>query len=671
MTTLYLDLETASTVPIKAGAYRYSEGARIIVQAYATGDGPIAAEPFDAAVLQPLIDSADTVVAHNGGLFDRVQLARHGVTIPVEKLHDTMAIAYQHSLPGSLDTLAGVFRLETSKDKEGKRLIRLFCVPNKKGVFATPETHPEDWRRFLDYAKTDIEVMRQLYRKLPKWNLTPFERRVWAADQAVNDRGLGVDVDLAKAAIAAVDRAQVRLADRAADLTIGLVGSATRRNALLSYLNEACGLQLDDLRGATVERALERDDLSADVRELLVVRSQASTTSTAKYKALLDCVCSDGRLRGLKQYCGAARTGRWAGRLWQPDNLPRSSIAGFKGDALLEQIEFGIDALKGGYAELFFEIMELTSAALRGSIVPRKGRKLAVADLNAIEGRVLAWLAGEQWKLDAYTRGEDLYKVTAGRILGKSPEAIDDDERQNVGKVSELALGFQGGPGAFVTFATAYNIDIDKLADRARETLPRAIVEDSTGGWDWAQGKGVDTHGLSRETWIGIDAIKRAWRAAHPRITRFWRDLEDAARLAIEQPGKRFPASRVEFLRQGAWLRMVLPSGRSICYAAPSIDDDGVTFMGTNQFTRKFERVRTYSGKLAENATQAVARDILAHGLVLAEERGYEPVMHVHDEIIAENCTAAELAEVMSIVPPWAKGLPLVAKGFDCARYRK
>lgn len=669
---LWLDLETASTAPIKAGAYRYAEGMRVLVQAYAVDDGPVSAEPFDAAVLQPLIDSADIVVAHNGGLFDRVQLARHGVVIPVEKLHDTMAIAYQHSLPGSLDTLAGVFRLETSKDKEGKRLIRLFCVPNKKGAFATPETHPEDWQKFLTYAKTDIEVMRQLYRKLPKWNLTPFERRVWATDQAINDRGLGVDVELANAAIAAVDAAQTELADRTADLTLGLVGSATQRDALLSYLNNAYGLGLEDLRGATVEKALERDDLPDDVRELLVVRSQASTTSTAKYRALLDCVCSDGRLRGLKQYCGASRTGRWAGRLWQPDNLPRSSIAGFKGNALQEAIETGIAALKAGCADLLFgNVMELTSAALRGLIVPREGRTLAVADLSNIEGRVLAWLAGEQWKLDAFARGEDLYKVTAGRILGKKPEAIDDDERQQVGKVSELALGFQGGPGAFVTFATAYNIDIDKLADRARETLPAAIVEESAGGWDWALEQEMDTRGLSRETWIGIDAIKRAWRAAHPKITRFWRDLEDAARSSIEQPGERFPAGRVEFLRQDAWLRMVLPSGRSLCYPAPTIDDDGITFMGTNQFTRRFERIRTYSGKLAENATQAVARDILAHGLVLAEERGFDPVMHVHDEIIAENCTADELAEVMSIAPDWADGLPLAAKGFDCARYRK
>jgi DNA polymerase len=669
MTTLFLDLETASTVPIKAGSYRYSEGARVLIQAYAVDDEPVVAEPFAPAVLQRLIDDAGTVVAHNGGLFDRVQLARHGVTIPVGKLHDTMAIAYQHSLPGSLDALGGVFRLPLAKSKDGKRLTRLFCAPRKIGGFNDASTHPEEWQQFLAYARGDIEAMRQLYKRMPKWNLTPFERRVWEVDQAINDRGIGVDVDLAKAALAAIDAAQVQLAKRTSDLTSRVVGSATQRNALLAYINGAYGLQLDDLRGATVEKALESHDLPADLRDLLITRLQAATTSTAKFKALLACVGSDGRLRGTKQYCGALRTGRWAGRLFQPDNLPRSAIGRFKGDELQDVIEIGIAALKGGYADLLFDsVMELTSAALRGVLVPRK--RFAVADLAAIEGRVLAWLAGEQWKLDAYARGEDLYRVTAGRILGKKPDDISDDERQQVGKVSELALGFGGGPGAFVTFAIAYNIDIDKLADRARDTLPQSVVSDSEDGWGWALEKGLDTRGLARETWIGIDAIKRAWRKAHPAITQFWSALEEAARLAIETPGRSFSAGRVSLNRQGAWLRMVLPSQRSLCYPSATTSD-GVTYMGVHQFTRKFERIRTYGGKLAENATQAVARDILAHGLVLAEDRGFEPVMHVHDEIIAENCAAQELADVMSTPPAWADGLPLAAKGFECTRYRK
>lgn len=675
------DLETRSTRNIKAGPWAYAEGAKVLLWAYAIDDGLVqvwdltTGDPMPEDLYAALQNPECIHVWHNGGMFDLPVLQTVlNIRFDPYRIHDTLAIALAHSLPGALGKLCEVLRVpdDLGKDKDGKRLIRMFCIPRKDGKFNDASTHPEDWKKFIDYARLDIEAMRVIYAKLPKWNLTPFERRVWAADQAINARGIAVDVELAKAAIVTVDAAQVDLAERTTDLTLGIVGSATQRSALLAFLNDGYGLGLEDLRGPTVEKALERDDLPPEVRELLVVRSQASTTSTAKYRALLDCVCGDGRLRGAKQFCGASRTARWAGRLFQPDNLPRSSIGKFKGAELQAVIETGIGALKAGHADLLFSnVMELTSAALRGVLIPGEGRKLAVADLSNIEGRVLAWLAGEQWKLDAFARGEDLYKVTAGRILGKKTDEITEDERQQVGKVSELALGFGGGPGAFVTFAVAYNIDIDRLADTARETLAPSVVAESTEGWDWAKDKGVDTRGLERETWIGVDAIKRAWRKAHPKITAFWRDLEEAAALALSNPSMAYEAGKVTLLRHGAWLRMVLPSDRSLCYPAATVKDGVITYMGTNQFTRKFERIHTYGGKLSENATQAVARDILAHGLVLAEEGGFEPVMHVHDEIIAENCTADELVRVMSVNPTWADGLPLAAKGFECARYRK
>ena len=668
---LFLDLETACATPIKAGSYRYSEAAHIIVQAYAEDGGEIVSEAFGGPKLQAKIDAADIVVMHNGGLFDRVQLARHGVHLPAEKLHDTMAIAYQHSLPGSLATLSDIFRLETPKDADGKRLIRLFCIPNKKGVIATAESHPEDWQKFLAYARADIASMRELYRKLPTWNLTPFERRLWVADMAINDRGVAVDVELAQAAIRTVDRAQAILTERTEDLTLGIVASATQRNAMLKFINEVYELGLEDLRGSTVEKALEAADLPEDLRELLTVRLQASTTSTAKYKALLQCVSSDGRLRGTKQYCGALRTGRWAGRLFQPDNLPRPAIGDLRDEELQQAIDHGIDALKADCADLVFgNVMELTSTCIRGTIITRRERPLAVADLSNIEGRVLAWLAGEQWKLDAFARGEDLYKVTAGRILGKAPGEITKKERQEVGKVSELALGFGGGPGAFLTFATAFNIDIDKLADTARGALDPEVVRGSGDAWEWMKREKRDTLGLSQETWVGIDAIKRAWRLAHPAIARFWTDLEDAADAALRRPGDEFKAGRVTFRRNAAWLLMRLPSDRCLCYPSARAED-GLSYMGVNQYTRRFERIRTYGGKLSENATQAVARDILAHGLLAAEEAGYEPVMHVHDEILAENCTVEQLVACMATNPHWARGLPLAADGFETMRYRK
>lgn len=672
------DLETRSTRGIKCGPWAYGEKAAVLLWAYAINEGPVnvwevvKGAPMPADLAAALADETCIHVWHNGAMFDLVILKLTlGVIIPAERVHDTMAIAYQHSLPGSLATLSEIFRLETPKDADGKRLIRLFCMPNKKGVFATPESHPDDWQKFLAYARTDIAAMRELYRKLPKWNMTPFERRLWAADMAINDRGVAVDTILAQKALAAVEMAQAGLAERTSEMTFGLVDTATQRDAMLKFINEVYDLGLDDLRGSTIERTLDSADLPEDLRELLSVRLQASTTSTSKYKALLQCVSSDGRLRGTKQYCGAMRTGRWAGRLFQPDNLPRPAIGKLKDEELQAAIDTGIRALASDGADLVFDnVMEVASSCIRGVLVTRRDRPLAVADLANIEGRVLAWLAGETWKLKAFADGQDLYKVTAGRILGKAPDEITKKERQEVGKVSELALGFGGGPGAFLTFATAFNIDIDKLAETARGTLDPEVVRGSGEAWEWMKREKRDTLGLREETWIGVDAIKRAWRLAHPAIAGFWRDLEEAAACAINCPGEEFKAGRVSLVRKTAWLLMRLPSGRVLCYPSARAED-GLTYMGVNQYTRKFERIRTYGGKLSENATQAVARDILAHGLLAAEEMGFAPVMHVHDEIIAENCTAEELARVMSTNPSWAAGLPLNAEGFETYRYRK
>lgn len=669
------DLETWSSTPITAGSWRYAASARVMLWAYAIGDATV--QVWDLTTGAPMPEDLAAVLAdpecihvwHNGGMFDLpvLQLAL-GITFDLTRVHDTLVIALAHGLPGSLGQLCDIFKLpvDKAKSKAGRRLIRLFCMPHKTGKIFNRETYPAGWQEFIDYAALDIESMREIYRKLPKWNLTETERKLWTADQTINARGFAIDMDLVHAAIAGIEAEQGRLTEETQDMTLGMVTSTTQRDRLLDYMAQVYGVTPDDLRAATVEKMLADEAMPPDLRELLQVRLQATTSSTAKYRTLERSVSDDNRLRGTKQFCGASRTGRWAGRLFQPDNLPRGSMPA-------HVVEAGITTMKDGEVVeplAFGSVMELASNALRGCIVAPAGKVLAVADLANIEGRVLAWLGGEQWKLDAFARGEDLYKITAGRILGKSPADITKHERQSVGKVSELALGFGGGPGAFVTFAQAYGIDIDKLAETARGTLDGSVVQESAESWEWMLREKRDTLGLSQQTWIGIDAIKRAWRKAHPATVKFWRDLEENARKAIERPGDEFHAGRVSFLRNAAWLRMILPSGRSVCYPAPTVED-GISYMGVNQYTRRWERIRTYSGKLSENATQAVARDVLAHGLLLAEQSGFAPVLHVHDEIIAENCTAHELAAVMSTNPAWAEGLPLAAEGFESARYRK
>jgi DNA polymerase bacteriophage-type len=684
VTTLFLDLETFSEVPITYGTHRYAEKAEIMLAAWAMDDGPVEVWDITRAEagldgIQYLVQRADRIVIHNS-YFDRTVLHYQGIDLPVEKIDDTMVMAMSHGLPGGLLKLCEILRvdIDKAKDKAGHKLIQLFCKPRPKTSKtrrATRETHPEEWAQFVDYARLDIEAMREIYRKLPRWNN---ERELWHLDQKINDRGVAIDMDLVKAALTAIGSEQEQLSADTQEQTFGVVASATQRDALLGFIKNMFGVEMPDLQGSTVERFIADEDLDPALRELLLTRLQASTASVAKYKALERAVSPDGRLRGALQFCGATRTGRWAGRLFQPQNLPRPWFTA-------EAIEAGIEALKDGEhdAVLHGSVMDLTSNALRGCIVAPEGKTLVVADLSNIEGRVLAWLAGEQWKLDAFAafdrgEGEDLYKLTAGRILGKPAKDINKDERQSVGKVSELALGYQGGVGAFLTFAMAYNLDLDDLAAKARAALPAAVLQQAGETWEWMKKTKRNTMGLEQDTWIAIDSIKRAWRNAHPQTVRLWENLEEAARKAINGKLIYITFSAGEFLeldKKGSWLRIRLPSGRFLCYPAARVDEQGkISYMGVNQYSRRFERISTYGGKLVENVTQAVARDVLAHGMLSAEAMGYEITLSVHDEIISERTDAPRnhtLAAIMATNPPWADGLPLAAAGFEAERYRK
>lgn len=677
MPNLYFDLETYSDVPISAGTHAYAEGAQAIVAAWALDDGPVQVAAIDGPldqlpVYELLLDPSITIVAHNS-YFDRTILrVSHGLDIPASRWRDTMVAALAHSLPGALGRLSEIMKLpvDKAKDKKGKALIRLFCIPRKTGR-ATAATHPAEWQEFLDYARLDIEATRALDRMLPAWNLDETERRLWLLDQRINDRGVMIDRALVDAAITAVEARQADLALEAQDLTGGALSAATQRDALLTFVRNTYGLVMSDVRGATVTRLLEDESLPAELRQLLEVRAEASTTSTAKYKALAAATSKDGRLRGTLQYCGAARTGRWAGRTFQPQNLPRPTMKN-------AEILAGIEDLKAGHQ--VDNVMALASSALRGVMIAPPWKKFVIADLSNIEGRVLAWLAGETWKLDAFREfdrgtGHDLYKLAYARSFGVKPESVAKDQRQ-IGKVQELALGYEGGVGAFVTFAGAYGIDLDDMAAKAGPSLAYDLKQQAEAAWSWAE-KEDRTYSLAKDTWIACDAIKRAWRGAHGSVVEFWKDLQTAFLAAIEEPGSYHQAGLlVAVTRTGPWTRIVLPSGRSLCYPAATVKDGVISYMGVNQFTRKWDRIQTYSGKLAENVTQAVARDVLAHGMLAAEAAGYKIVLSVHDELIAEvedsdRYTPEGLALVMSTPPAWADDLPLAAAGFETRRYCK
>ncbi len=394
-------------------------------------------------------------------------------------------------------------------------------------------------------------------------------------------------------------------------------------------------------------------------------------------------VSSDGRLRGLLQFAGASRTARWAGRLFQPQNLARVP------KYLQKQWEFAADAIKCGAVELIYpNTMEVLGSLVRGAIIAPPGKKLVVGDLANIEGRMAAWLAGEDWKLDKFREydagtGHDLYAVAYAAAFNITPDEVmrnkehGDGLMRQIGKVMELMLQYEGGVGAFLTGAATYGIDLDAMAEAALPMVPADVFVETCGFYDWTVKKKRATFGLPRDTFIACDALKRLWRYAHPAISSYWGELKDAATNAINCPCQWFPCRRVSFRRDGAWLKCRLPSGRFLCYPSPQVDEKGrISYMGVNQYSRQWSRIYTYGGKMFENITQAASRDVLAANMPMIDADGYEIVLSVHDELITEapdtdDYSVDGLCGLMSTVPDWAEGLPLASAGFEGYRYKK
>lgn len=687
-TRLWWDLESYSETPITDGAHRYAEKAEVLLFAWAVDDGPVQCwdvtkYPGAPGDLLEAVERADEFWGHNSGMFDTV-VWKHAGTFPMwrEKHRDTMVQAFSHGLPGSLGALCEIFRLpsDQAKDKRGKQLIRMFCMPqpaNQKLRRKTRETHPAEWMEFIEYAKSDITSMRILHQKMPKWNYpnNATEVSLWWMTQETNERGIYVDLELSAKAIEAVDAAQAGLARDVSEATDGAVTAATQRNRLLQHILLEHGISLPDMRADTLERRLSDPDLPEAVRNLIAIRLQASTSSVSKYRKIIRAVSSDGYLKGGIQFNGAGRTGRDAHRLVQMGNMMRPTLS--KTD-----IEIGIESIKAGCADLVTDnVMELCANAMRGVIIAPPGQKIVVADLSNIEGRVAAWLADEDWKLQAFRdfdagTGPDLYKATYSKAFRVSLEEVTKENRQ-IGKVMELMLAYQGGVGAFLTGAATYGIDLDELAYTGREAIPASVWEQAGNFWEWSKETKRPTYGLEQETFQVCDSIKRMWRASNPRIAGIWEKLEDAARAAINNGYAETVVGRVSLVRRGNWLKVKLPSGRYLSYPAPRVDDGGkLSYMGLNQYSRKWQRLGTYGGKLFENLCQAVARDVLFYAMPGIREAGYSIRMRVHDELI---CYAADeasyrsehLSRLMTSGEPWTEGLPLSAAGFEGVRYRK
>ena len=640
-----LDLETYSSAPLpRCGVYRYCDAPdfEILLFSYAFDDEPVqtidlaSGETLPKEVVSALADPGIIKVAYNAQ-FERVCLSRYlGHWLDPHQWRCTMVMAAYLTLPGRLADAAVALGTTEKKMEEGKDLIRYFsvpCKPTKANGGRTrnrPGDAPEKWAVYRQYNAQDVETERAIRKALEKYSLPEQEWELYALDQQINDRGVRVDKKLVKNAIA-VDAVFAQAAyQRAKELT-GLENPGSV-NQLKAWLADQ-DMPMESLAKKIVqEKAAQTDGI---VAELLNLRLELSKTSVKKYEAMARCVCRDGRVHGLLQFYGANRTGRWAGRLVQAQNLPQNH---------LPDLELAREIVKIGDEELldtlFASVPGTLSELIRTAFIPKDGCRFLVADFSAIEARVLAWLANEEWVLEEFRGKGKIYEATASRMFHIPQESIvkgnPNYEYRQKGKQATLSCGYGGGVGALKAMGA-------KMPEEEMQPL-------------------VD-----------------AWRAANPNIVAFWSALDRAARTVIRRKTSAY-VGKVTLYWQDDKMFMRLPSGRNLCYQSPHFTEnrfgsDAIGYYAPNAAGQMVVQ-ETFGGKLAENATQAIARDILAHALLTLEKNGYPVVFHVHDEAVIEKPTGQgsleEACRLMAIAPDWAEDLPLRADGEDhLAFYRK
>lgn len=669
MSTLRLDVETYSSVDLpRCGVHRYVEASdfEITLLAYAYGDGPVnvidlaQGEQVPQHVLRDLVDPSTIKKSFNSS-FEIATIGAHfKLALDPAQWRCTSVHSLYLGFPGGLANVGKVVGLDEDKQKmsAGWALIRYFCMPcrptkaNGGRTRNLPHHDPAKWALFKDYCKRDVEVERDVDNRIAKFPLPEREQRLWVLDQKMNNKGLMVDVDLIANAIKMDAEIKERLTAEAMDLT-GLDNPSSREQ-LLAWLQEEESDEITDITKKTVPKLLANTD-NAVVRRVLELRQELGKTSTTKFTAMQRAVCDDAAVRGLTQFYGANRTGRWAGRLVQVQNLPQNK---------LRDLHLARETVKGGDLAtlelLFGTVPDTLSQLIRTAFVARPGHIYVDVDFSAIEARMLAWLSNCKWRLDVFaTHGkiyeasaEQMFKLPAGSVTKKSPY------RQR-GKVSELALGYQGGKNALITMGA----------------LDMGLTEDE------------------------LPEIVDAWRAANPEVVKFWYACERAAVQAVaNKTSVTLPIAggqaKLVFAYESGFLTILLPVGRKLFYVKPRIEQEdlvrelasgakyvvaragSLTYEGQDQKTKAWTRLSTYGGKLVENLCQAISRDCLAESMLELDAKGFTLLTTVHDEIICEepiggprNVRLAE--ELMGLPIPWAPGLQLRADGFETPYYMK
>jgi DNA polymerase len=613
MKFLYIDLETRSRTDLKKlGVYRYTEDPdfSILMAGWSVDGAPakVAIGHDEILSIPGLLDPTVPKVAHNAQ-FERVSLGVLVTDLQDPELWiDTQALAAEYGYPVSLDAVTKALGV-AEKDSAGTRLVKLFTVPNREGGWNDSTTHPEEWMEFMLYCAQDVDSLVEVHQQLGDFP-TETERKLWVVDQRINDRGMKIDIDLCTVAAEAVSENKVTDKEEFTSLTgVDNPGSVQQVRAWF----EEQGVTLPNLQAETVQAVIDDPETDPIHRRLLELRQDLALAAGGKFTAALESASPDDRMRGCFRFFGA-HTGRWTGQRVQPQNLPRASFA------TTEEAEAAILDLKMGMGAKPEDLKKLVRSMFIGP--------LTVVDYASIEARVVAWMANEEWALEAFREGRDIYVETANRMSTPSTPLT-----RSQGKVAVLALGYNGGTNSLRAMG----------AEGDNDTLQRLV---------------------------------NVWRKANPRIVKLWATMQDA----VESGGRVGP--HIKITRRGDSMKMHLPSGRAISYHGVKWERYVVIDKATGKKSFKEgwrysdpkmggARIGTYGGRLVENATQAIARDVMAEAIIRLDEAGYEVVGHVHDEVIVEGTDLEGITALMTQTPIWGRGLPIDGEGFVTERYRK
>lgn len=724
MSVGFVDAETRSEVNLVTdGADKYLKNHETLIWTYAVDNDPV--QCWDVLhhkapryFLDMLRDPTLPLVAHNAP-FDRGSLSfskNCHLKTPPSRWRCTRAQAYAHGLPGSLELLGIVLGLPPEDQKQaeaGHRLIDVFCKMYASS-YATPEQRPVEWEEFKCYAVQDTATLREIYKRLPTHNYQTGNLEMWQIDQFINERGFGFDQPLAWAAIELLEKSKNRNDAVVSQATRGEVGAATQRGKLLAWLAKHYEAEIKDLKAATVRDMLEQDDIEPRMRLLLESRLDAAKSSGAKFKRGVKLVGVRDRMRNAIQFCGAGRTGRDSHKGFQPGNMKRPMIdelidGKFKSRPVKAKYidEILIPGIYSGDAldcpEVFFKPNETCALALRHTIIAAPGNELIVADYSNIESRVLAWLAGETWKLAAYREGKDLYKILYALFFGGREEDVDDNQRQ-AAKVVELSMGFGGGVGAYIPMSQTYNIDLSALPAMVLPNAAPKRLKKAERAWRVAFLEGND-FGVDADVYMACDVLKQAYRESNEAINQLRHDVDAAVKAAVREPGTSYRVAKCTIWCSNTALLIGLPNGDRLVYYQPKLHTktyrDPITGKESQREHvsyntargKSWRRENAWGGLFVENIVQAVANRLLRDGVravhrdtlqvpaikayldTLPEEERTSIVLKVHDEVVLDvpvgSYTLERLIELLIGSSAWARGMPIAAAGWKGPRYGK